>query len=300
MVQEPEGVRASSATKAGRHPPRVDRTLGVIDDQALELAFRREGLPGEVRQATAVILVAIALLAAFGINDLRVARGTPDFQTLALLRAAAIGLSLVTLAAIRNGREPTRIDRWMSGFLVGLGAAIVALSAVRPAASPIPHLINGLALMAFLGAYPGPTRRALPGSLVLGVGSLAVLAVKGPPPDPLALVAIPSVLVGGAVMGWSVSRGVQFARRELFLAVEKQRAANKQLQAAQAELRSLRGIIPICGHCKKIRTDTGYWQELEQYLSDRSDASFSHGICPDCARTYWPDEVRELEGGPRR
>lgn len=278
----------------------MDRRRGLIDNPAIELAFRRESLPGEVRQATALILAALALLVVFGINDLRVAGGTPVWGTLALLRTTAIGASLATLAAIRNSREPARLDGWMSGYLAVLGGAVVALSALRPASSPVPHLVNALALMAFLGAYPGPTRRALPGAGVLGAGSLLVLALKGPPPDPLALVAIPSVLVGGAAMGWSVSREVQLARRELFVAMDKQRTANEQLQAAQAELRSLRGIIPICGHCKRIRTDTGYWQELEQYVSDRSDASFSHGICPDCARTYWPDEMRELEEGPTR
>lgn len=272
----------------------------MIDHPATELAFRRQSLPGEVRQATALIVAAMALLVAFGVNDLRVAWGTPDWGTLALIRIAVLGASLATLAAVRNSRDPARIDGWISGYLVVLGGAAVALSALRPATSPVPHLVNALALMAFLGAYPGPTRMALPGAALLGAGSLLVLAVKGPPADPLALVAVPSVLVGGAAMGWWVSREVQLARRELFLAIDNQRRANEQLRAAQDELRSLRGIIPICGHCKRIRTDTGYWQDLEQFLSDRSDASFSHGICPDCARTYWPDEVRELEGGPTR
>jgi PAS domain S-box-containing protein len=55
-----------------------------------------------------------------------------------------------------------------------------------------------------------------------------------------------------------------------------------ELQQALDEIKTLRGIIPICAYCKKIRDDQGYWNQLEQYIRDRSEAEFSHGICPDC------------------
>ena len=49
-----------------------------------------------------------------------------------------------------------------------------------------------------------------------------------------------------------------------------------------ARVKRLEGIIPICSYCNKIRDDESCWQQLEQYLSEHSDALFSHGICPDC------------------
>lgn len=55
-----------------------------------------------------------------------------------------------------------------------------------------------------------------------------------------------------------------------------------RLEKAQREIKVLQGIIPICSSCKKIRDDQGYWQQVEAYISDHSDAMFSHGICPDC------------------
>ena len=57
----------------------------------------------------------------------------------------------------------------------------------------------------------------------------------------------------------------------------------KDLQDALAKVRTLDGLLPICANCKKIRDDTGYWNRLEKYIQDRSDAEFSHSICPDCA-----------------
>ena len=58
----------------------------------------------------------------------------------------------------------------------------------------------------------------------------------------------------------------------------------KDLQEALANVKTLKGLIPICAWCKKIRDDTGYWQQLEAYLRDHSDAELSHGICPECAQ----------------
>lgn len=55
-----------------------------------------------------------------------------------------------------------------------------------------------------------------------------------------------------------------------------------ELEQAIANVKQLRGLLPMCSYCKKIRVDDKYWQQLEGYLSDHSDAEFSHGICPEC------------------
>ena len=54
------------------------------------------------------------------------------------------------------------------------------------------------------------------------------------------------------------------------------------------ELKTLSGLLPICASCKKIRDDRGYWNQIENFLLDHSDATFSHGICPECAEKLYP------------
>ncbi len=61
------------------------------------------------------------------------------------------------------------------------------------------------------------------------------------------------------------------------------------LQNALNEVNRLRGLIPICSHCKKIRNDTGSWEQLESYITEHSEAVFSHGICPNCLDEHYPD-----------
>ena len=64
-----------------------------------------------------------------------------------------------------------------------------------------------------------------------------------------------------------------------------------ELEKVLSEIKVLQGIIPICAYCKNIRDDQGYWNQVEKYVSDHSEAKFSHGICPAC----FENEMKELE-----
>jgi hypothetical protein len=62
---------------------------------------------------------------------------------------------------------------------------------------------------------------------------------------------------------------------------------------AEEDVKVLHGLLPICCYCKKIRDDEGYWQQVERYIAARSEADFSHGLCPDCGAKHFPDIVAE-------
>lgn len=62
-----------------------------------------------------------------------------------------------------------------------------------------------------------------------------------------------------------------------------------ELTAALSKVKALEGILPICASCKMIRDENGTWNQIESYIRDRSEAQFSHGICPDCAKNLYPD-----------
>jgi CheY-like chemotaxis protein len=70
----------------------------------------------------------------------------------------------------------------------------------------------------------------------------------------------------------------------------------RSLQEALEQIKTLKGIIPICSHCKKIRSDSGAWEQIERYIEKHSDAGFSHGICPDCLKTHFPELADDILG----
>jgi PAS domain S-box-containing protein len=66
-----------------------------------------------------------------------------------------------------------------------------------------------------------------------------------------------------------------------------------ELRGALSKVKTLSGLLPICASCKKIRDDKGYWKQIETYIRDRSEANFSHGICPECAIKEYPEIFAE-------
>lgn len=66
-----------------------------------------------------------------------------------------------------------------------------------------------------------------------------------------------------------------------------------QLQSSLEKVKLLSGFLPICASCKKIRDDKGYWNQIESYIKDHSEAEFSHGICPECAKKLYPEFMKE-------
>lgn len=70
-----------------------------------------------------------------------------------------------------------------------------------------------------------------------------------------------------------------------------------ELQEALASIKTLKGLLPICASCKKVRDDKGYWKQIEAYVSEHSEAEFTHGICPECARKLYPEYSPDHEQG---
>ena len=107
------------------------------------------------------------------------------------------------------------------------------------------------------------------------------------------------VLDRGKVVSWTqegkpllMSGTHQDITRRKLVEAEREKLID-ELQAALAEVKTLSGLIPICASCKKVRDDNGYWQQVENYIQKHTEASFTHGLCPDCMGKYFPDYVRD-------
>jgi len=94
---------------------------------------------------------------------------------------------------------------------------------------------------------------------------------------------------------WHLSRQARFRMEDLERLVDertsKLTAANSALTEAIANVKELSGLMPICGYCKKVRDDQDYWQSVEQYITEHTNARFTHGICPACLET----KLREID-----
>lgn len=97
-----------------------------------------------------------------------------------------------------------------------------------------------------------------------------------------------------------IERDLDIAQQEILRRRKAERERDKtirQLKAALSEVKTLRGFLPICSFCKKIRDDLGYWNLLESYIQAHSEAEFSHSVCPECAQKHYPGLLSEKPDG---
>lgn len=92
-----------------------------------------------------------------------------------------------------------------------------------------------------------------------------------------------------------------YQRKDLETEVERRKRMEtkneeliRELQKALDDIKTLRGIIPICSHCKKIRDSEGYWKEVEVYVQNHSEAEFTHSLCIECMKKLYPEEAAEF------
>lgn len=99
---------------------------------------------------------------------------------------------------------------------------------------------------------------------------------------------LPRPLANGEVLWTGVVYDISERKQE-----EQQREdLIMEIQKALEEIKTLRGIVPICAHCKKIRDDQGYWDHVESYVARHTDAQFSHSFCPECMQKLYPECCR--------
>lgn len=79
--------------------------------------------------------------------------------------------------------------------------------------------------------------------------------------------------------------------------IEQREELIRELKTAKNEVVTLSGLLPMCSSCKRIRDDKGYWNQVDVYITEHSDAMISHGLCPECARKMYPNFYKKKVSG---
>jgi hypothetical protein len=99
-------------------------------------------------------------------------------------------------------------------------------------------------------------------------------------------------------LGYILNRMIKTLNKEIVNRIKSEKAIileSKKLREALTKVKELSGLLPICAACKKIRDDKGYWNQIEIYIREHSEAEFSHGICPECLNKLYPEFFEKKE-----
>ncbi len=239
--------------------------------------------------AIAVVLLAIPVVI-FSISDV-ITAGTRPGVLATLLGVRVSSLAVVTLGVRRLLRvtDRQRLARIVTAASYVCAGLTLTVHALRPPDALSPYFFELLLLFALYAVMPSRWRQQAGPALLLTLGSLILLGIHHEDVGLVDRIAVVTILLAANAVGLSLgwARGVAERREEEF--VVREWMAHEMLERTTGELRTLRGFLPICAHCRKVRDEAGAWDALEAYVRRQSGAEFSHGICPDCVQEHFPD-----------
>jgi hypothetical protein len=246
---------------------------------------------GTVYRETAIFLMlaGVGIVLAHAIDVL--SAGGPNWPALLIRVVWAAGLAFEGVLLRRSTHR---------NFIAG-GAGVVLWSAVLDlllitvtggSASPLIGFSYALVVIMPLVAFELIGIGLVGAALLLG--GIAVILVADHAPS-LALLDLVDAGGGAFFAGWVLATAFQRTRHAeetrhvaLAQAFRTNEALVAQLRESMASIRTLRGLLPVCAWCHRVRSDTGYWQQIEAYVTAHSEAQITHGMCPDCAAREFP------------
>lgn len=214
-----------------------------------------------------------------------------DWQRLSVrlfIRGVGLLIPIGGLLWVRSSRSREDLSNAALALSVAMVAVLITLNFLRPQGTQMPMRTPFMVLVGMYGALPNRLLRQIGPPLVYSAGILLqrVFWLTGEagtdlPGDVLILLFVNAV--GVLMVMRRRSQEEEIAERS-----EAERQARQQAEKALSELKALRGVIPICSHCHKLRAEAGEWKLLEEYARQHGAVEFSHGICPDCMQQHYP------------
>ena len=267
----------------------INRFTAQFVDSATEGFFRDDHRHDErVRSMWIIGLVTIgAALSARA--DYFLLGYSSEFLQVATVRSLHLALSVVAMASLFWLRKHQARDYLLIAWIVTSSLVKFYVQSYRPA-SYFGHIpADVLIIVTIYTILPLSFRWHLLGGALITLSSAATILVHKQEVVGFAAVSLWGSLILENVVGAAQDYRVHRTAREQFAAKAKERELGAELVAVIDELKTLRGIIPICIHCKQIRDDEGAWHGIESYVEKHTEAHFSHGMCLACFEKHHPD-----------
>jgi hypothetical protein len=245
--------------------------------------------------ATTLMLVPGVL---FAYVDASIEKDQPVVLILHAMRATLLVLWVLGLIMIRRATSRRQLGRALFLLALAIVAFLAANASLRPADNWMPVRTMVLISIGTFVVYPYPFRHQLIAWAALILSFAALLHwhwVTMPTHERFASAL--NLLMAGA-LGMLVARNRARLDRDLDQSLEREREAIAAREQAVADLRTLQGIIPICAYCHQVRSEAGAWGQLDHYVRERTEADFSHGICPKCLAEHFPPEASDDAAAP--
>lgn len=245
-----------------------------------EAKFREHYLEGDRKQVLTITVTVLAMMAAMSLTDVPQFSEVPGLGFGTVLRMILFFAGCILCLVIMRWRSAFVMDVGVASFTVLVAVCVVLFHVTAEISAARIGTVVTLIIFVSNITYPVYSFYLLPAMLLLLAGDTVVMLDSTRADFAQNRPIIIVVFVFAELISIFASAHLQRTRYLAFRAL--------------ADVKTLSGMIPICSNCNKIRDDSGYYQQLEQYISAHSDAQFSHGICPACIEQLYP-EIRKPE-----
>jgi hypothetical protein len=261
-----------------------------LEPAELEERFRRDMLARDKIQIIVAIVLVLVATSGFIVLELYLLPSSSALYISVISRCVTVIVSIATIWIVRRLSSIRLFDRIVFVWMITIVCHLLIINALRPADYVA---VVAWDVVTICGAYilaPVPLRFQIPAALLLVVGGGVLWLIHRL--DLAAIyetIAVLTAYLFANACGIFVSWRLNQSYRQQFVLLMQETKAREELETALAEVKTLRGIIPICSYCGKIRNDKGYYEAVEKYIMEHSEAVFSHTYCPECFVKHYPD-----------
>jgi len=271
-----------------------DQIFVTFADQLLdpdkERAYREHHSRSDVNQATVFMFLSFLPILITPINKMNYLRDNTEdgfFISPVVIFLMAAVLICAFIFAIRNFRSVKAFDAVLFVYMLVFGTMLVVNQYFRPADYVGTMYILYIFHNAFL--MPTPLRvQVIPTTLYSCAMILIIVLMREPTYRSESVNAVLAICTF-SVFGFFCARFLGRTHRLRYLDFVRERDLRAELEESLVTIKRLSGILPICSHCFNIRDEDDTWHRIEGFVQNRSDARFSHTICPTCVVTHYPD-----------
>lgn len=258
-----------------------------FESEETERRYRQALLSSDKKKITIVYILMILCSLAFMYTDFML----PDRKWLVYLlitRIISVVASLAVIGICWKAASEKTVDYVLLAAMFLYSLFFSFCSFTRPADYYFYLLLDVISIFVFYLYVPTVLIFQMTAATFFTLSEWSLFYYLKDSPGVAANLALGVAFVTSNLFGFFASRSHHFSSRKMFCSWITEKELREKYEEAISRIKTLSGLLPICASCKKIRDDKGYWNHIENYIREHSEAEFTHGLCPDCIEKLYP------------
>ncbi|MCE5271474.1 hypothetical protein LLH00_09355 [bacterium] len=273
---------------------RINPITARFESAELEHRFRQEYLAADKKKIYIVMALVAIYCLTFVYSDLRIQEAHRWINLLLTVRFVGVCLTLIFFLICRRSRSEDVIDRTVLAGMISFSLFNSFINCTRPSDYYLYLFIDLVNVFTMYLYVPNRLIYQVFSVTFITVSEVVVFLCLKKIPDSVSMLAIIAAFLAANFIGLFSTHNCHVSNRRAFSAWLAEKKLRQRYEDALGQIKTLSGLLPICSSCKRIRDDQGDWKRIEVYISEHSQAEFTHGLCPDCARRLYPGFSEKL------